>query len=180
MNLKKAQEIIDEIIGENYVIYKTEDSEKYTFAYYKHLNYDCDDQRGRLIGVGPVVLIKETGEYKLLGSGEMVFGDYFDFNQNFEEPIPLNSEEIMAKIIRHKYVNEDDMFELQIDWESKFGDSNLSITYRKEIDFKKYLVINSQNMEFLNFIKLFWTKLGLNFEVLTEQEILLSRNITVA
>jgi hypothetical protein len=178
MNLKKAQKIIDEIVGINYVIYKTEDSEKYTFAYYKHRNYDYDDDRGRLVGVGPVVFIKETGEYKLLGSGEMLLGDYFDFKNNFEKPSPLNFDEIMAKVIRRKYVNDADVFELKNDWENKFGDSDLRLSYG--VDWKNYLIVNSSNPEFLNFIKSFWTKLNLNFEIQNEKEILLSRNITVA
>lgn len=179
MDITKAQKVVDETVGTKFVIHKTEDSEKYTFAYYKHRDYNYDDQRGRLIGVGPVVFIKETGEYKLLGSGEMVLGDYFDFNQDFKESSPLNFDEIMAKIIRHKYVNDDDVFELQLYWEGKFGASNLSLEYNRGLDFRNYLVVNSPNRDFLNFIKFCWTELRLPFEIQNEEKILLSRNVII-
>ena len=179
MNVEIAQKVVDETVGLNYVIYETEDSEKYTFAYYKHRDYDFDDQRGHLIGVGPVVFIKETKQYRLLGSGEMVLGDYFNHKQNFKE-VKLSFDEIMAKIIRHKYVNEDDVFDLQRCWESEFGDSHLSLSYNKDFDFRNYLLISSSNPEFLKFLTNYFTKMSLTFELKNEEEILLSRNITVA
>ncbi len=82
--------IIDQL-GVNYVLYTIEETSKYIFGFWKHIDYEHGYERGGLIGPGPVVFIKETKEYKMLGSGELVYGDYFDeFREDDTNKLDVN------------------------------------------------------------------------------------------
>lgn len=177
MDAEKAQKIITEGIGPDYVIYKIDETEKYSFAYYKHQNYYLDDERGRMIGVGPVVFIKETGEYKLLGSGEVIFGGYFDFSEEVEpEPFQNPSlEQIKKDILRRNYVNMDDLSFLEINWIEQFENPSMTITFQRGSDFNKFIIAKSKNSSFLDFLKEFWSDLNLDFEMIAEDELMLCR-----
>lgn len=176
MHIKFAQIVVDKGIGSNYVIYKVEETEKYIFAYYKHQFYDIDDERGHLIGVGPVVFIKETSEYKLLGSGEILFGDYFDFEDEIKEEKIPDFKEIKNGILRRKYVSNKDIFDLEYNWDRKFNDkSNVGLTFRREINFEQFLILNSSNKEFLNFIEKYWLELNLDFQKVNDGQVILKR-----
>lgn len=177
MDVEKVQKIITEGIGPDYVIYKIDNTEKYSFAYYKHQNYYLDDERGRLIGVGPVVFIKETGEYKLLGSGECIMGDYFDFNEEEEEePFQIPSfEQIKKDILRRNYVNMDDLSFLVINWKEQFGDPSVEMIFQRGSDFGKFIIAKSENSSFLNFLKEYWLDLNLNFELIAADQLMLCR-----
>ncbi|RZJ69545.1 hypothetical protein [Flavobacterium sp.] len=173
MDIEKAQKVIDETVGSQFVVYKIEDSEKYGFAHYKHRDCDMDDQRGRLVGVGPVIFIKETGEYRLLGALESM--DYLQPEQECPVVVLPSLEEIKEKIIRHKFVNDGDIFDLQSYWEDKFGDPDMNLTYYKGFDFRNFTNLGSSNKDFLAFIKSLWTELQLPFEITDENQLVLSR-----
>ncbi len=180
MDTKLAQKIIDEEIGSDYTIYKVEDSEKYTFAYYKHKYYEDDDERGHLVGVGPVAFNKETKEYKLLSSGDILCGDYFDFQKNIQqdsqEPEFPDFDEIKKGILRRKYVNSDDIFYLGIHWDKQFEDkSDVHLTFNKEIDFKQFLIASSSNKDFLSFMEEYWRDLNLDSQKKDDNHIILRR-----
>ncbi|WP_299221885.1 hypothetical protein [uncultured Aquimarina sp.] len=52
------QKLILQNLGEKYTLDKTEESSKYVFGFWKHIDYEPDDDRAALIGPGPVVFIK--------------------------------------------------------------------------------------------------------------------------
>ncbi len=88
MNIDETlvQNLINETIGPEYEIHKISDSNKYVFISWKHRNYYIDDERGHRIGVGPIVYNKTTKEYKLLGSGDLIVGDYMHYiNEDSQE-----------------------------------------------------------------------------------------------
>jgi hypothetical protein len=177
MDLEKAQKIIDEAIGSEYIIFKTEDSERYTFAYYKHRNYDLDDERGHLVGSGPVVFKKQTSEHILLSSSDCIYGDYFDFREPAEEEPFQNPsfEQIKKDILRRNYVNSDDVHSIEFNWKEQCEDPFMRLHWQKEIDYNRFLIVNSKNSSFLDFLKVFWSELNLDFEMTAEDELLLCR-----
>lgn len=176
MNIQKAQSIINEELGTDFVIYETSDSEKYSFAFYKHKDYELDDDRGRLIGVGPVVLIKETGVYKLLSSGEIVMGDYFDLEGESEDEKIPDYDEIKENILRRNYVNHDDVSFLSENWRNQFVDPSMFITGYKGMDFRNFILVECENKDFINFITEYWRDLNLSFEMVSESKIMLKRS----
>ncbi|MBE8724725.1 hypothetical protein [Flavobacterium hungaricum] len=177
MDLEKVKQIIDEKLGSEYVVFETEDSEKYTFAYYKHRDYGLEDDRGRLVGTGPVVFVKETGEHKLLSSGDCIYGDYFDFREEVEEePFVLPSlEQIKESILRRNFVNSEDLFFLEENWKQQFEDPSMALTGKKDMDFTNFLLVKSKNSSFLDFIKEYWLGLDLDFEMLDDEQLMLRR-----
>jgi hypothetical protein len=99
INLKYVQELIEK---KSALIEIREyfDTKDIVIVFWKHKIYDMDDERGHIIGSGPVVYDKATKEYRVLGSREW-FDE--DICQLFE------TDETKEKIKDHEYLM--DLFE---------------------------------------------------------------------
>ncbi len=91
-----VQEIIEKEISSDFEIYKYFDTEPYVIIFWKHKKYDIDDERGKIIGPGPVIFDKKKNEYRLLGSGEWFYGEYADL-------LEINEEE-QQNSLDHEYI----------------------------------------------------------------------------
>lgn len=132
-----VQEIIDKEISPDFEILDYCDTDKYIIISWKHRNYDKDDERGWIVGPGPVIFDKQSKEYRLLGSAEWFYGDYAegipeteesnkhlkDYNyimgllddeeENIEHTAIL-IENIKGKIVKREFVNQNDIDFLSI------------------------------------------------------------------
>ncbi len=178
MNIDKkiVQKLIEEVLGSEFMINGIHDSSKYIFVDWKHKKYDADDERGHRIGVGPVAYNKLTKEYKLLGSGEMIHGDYMDYlNEGVEEhddEIP-SLEQIKAGILRRQYVNSEDIGYLGYILEQELGSLKFYSTWVNELKDEPHEVINTDNKEAVKRLINFWNEIGFEYRKKSESELII-------
>lgn len=176
-----VQKILDEELGGNYVIDSILDTEKYIFIDYKHKTYKNGDERGHLIGVGPVVLNKETGEYKLLGSGDYIVGDYMDYLPEAEETETLEDffakpvEEIIKGIHDREFVNDEDYFYFLYLIEKEFPGFNGYITLDRNLNLGEHYLFDQENPEHRQMIIGSWELIGFPYFIRNEKEIVMGR-----
>nr|WP_315258662.1 hypothetical protein [uncultured Flavobacterium sp.] len=182
INRDLVQEMINNFVGSEYVINKLVDSSKYLFITYKHKHFYEDDERGQLIGPGPIVYNKETKEYKTSGSGDFVCGEYSGFLNENEESNEENIsvEKIKNGILRRKFVNDDDIWNLETIYKMENGDFNSHMTKNRNYNLSLHSIYCSENIESIKYFEKFWIKLGLKYEVTNPNEIVLWKNITYA
>lgn len=70
IDLKYVQALIEIEISPDFEIREYFDTTDMVIVFWKHKIYDTDDERGHIIGAGPVVYDKTTKEYRVLGSRE--------------------------------------------------------------------------------------------------------------
>lgn len=177
----KFQEIILENLGEKYTLHNTEESSKYIFGFWKHIAYESDDDRAALIGPGPVVFIKDSKEYKMLGSGDLVYGDYFD---EFKEEDAKNGydgwqslEELKEGILRRKYVNEHDVITVVFRAMEEIGEFQFNLDHvdpRKPMDTYIFL---SESEEARNKVIWFLEYVGVPHQIKDTTNIIFDREI---
>lgn len=180
---EKVQKIIDEQISSDFIadFENIIDTEKYIFINYKHKSYEADDERGHLIGVGPVVFNKETQEYQLLGSGEYIFGDYRDYLPEFEEQetmedfFALPIQEIVNRIQKREFVNQDDCFYFLNLMEKEFPEFKGGISMNRTVNAREHFLFNHENPEYRTRIVKFWDLTGFPYLIRNEKEIVLGR-----
>jgi hypothetical protein len=173
-----VQEMINNSVGNDYVINEFIDSSKYLFITYKHRDFYDDDERGQLIGPGPIVYHKETKEYKTSGSGEFVCGEYFGYlneNDNYVEK-QCSVEEIKNDIIKRKFVNHDDIWNLALLFVGENGDSG-SMTKNRNYNLILHTIYYSSNIDVILYFERLWIELNLKYEVLNPNQILLWKNM---
>ncbi|KUJ61007.1 hypothetical protein AR687_14870 [Flavobacteriaceae bacterium CRH] len=173
-----VQEMINNSVGNDYVINEFIDSSKYLFITYKHRDFYDDDERGQLIGPGPIVYHKETKEYKTSGSGEFVCGEYFGYlneNDDYVEK-QWSVEEIKNDIIRRKFVNHDDIWNLALLFVGENGDSG-SMTKNRNYNLILHTIYYSSNIDVILYFERLWIELNLKYEVLNPNQILLWKNM---
>ncbi|TDO77298.1 hypothetical protein EV143_10459 [Flavobacterium chryseum] len=173
-----VQEMINNSVGSEYVIHEFIDSSKYLFITYKHRDFYADDERGQLIGAGPIVYHKETKEYKTSGSGDFVCGEYFGYlneNDDYVEK-QWSVEEIKNDIVRRKFVNEDDIWNLALLFIGENGDSG-SMTKNRNYNLLLHNIYRSDNTEVILYFEELWIELDLKYEVLNPNQILLWKNM---
>lgn len=173
-----VQKIIDESIGSDYIIDNVLDSEKYIFIDYKHRVYDTDDDRGKLIGVGQVVYNKEKQEYKMLGSGDYIAGDYLKYlkGNNLIDLGEIKSlEQIITRIKQRKYVNFDDCFFFIGLIEEEYPEVNGSITFDKNLKISEHFIFENEDSTLQSKIIGFWEMCGFPYFVKNQREIVLFR-----
>jgi len=183
INRDLLQEMINNSVGSDYVINKLIDSSKYLFITYKHKDFYEDDERGKIIGTGPIVYNKETKEYKSSGSGDFVCGeysaDYWNENEKSNEE-NISVEKIKNGILRRKFVNDDDIWNLETIYKMENGDFDSYMTKNRNYNLSLHSIYCSENTESIKYFERFWIKLGLKSEVINPNEILLWKNITYA
>ncbi|MCP2029353.1 hypothetical protein L1276_004537 [Flavobacterium sp. HSC-32F16] len=170
-----VQEMINDFVGTDYVIHEFIDSSKYLFITYKHKEFYEDDERGRLIGPGPIVYNKETKEYKTSGSGDFVCGEYFGcLNEDQEQTVEnLSVEEIKNNILRRKFVNDDDIWNLEHILKKVKGDFNSHLTKNRNYNLSLHSIYCSENTDSILYFENFWIELDLKYEVINPNEIVL-------
>lgn len=180
INRDLVQKMIDDSIGNDYVIHELIDSSKYVFITYKHKEFYEDDERGKLIGPGPIVYNKETKEYKTSGSGDFVCGEYFGYlNEGGGEYIEkeLSFEEIKSNILRRKFVNDDDIWDLLLIYIKLNGDFNSHLTKNRNYNLSLHSIYCSENLDSILYFENIWIELGLKYEIISPKEILLWKNM---
>ncbi|WBX98975.1 hypothetical protein [Chryseobacterium gambrini] len=70
IDLNFAQQIIEKEISPDFKIAEYFDTEEMIISFWTHKIYYPDDERGHIIGSGPLVYDKTTKEYRVMGSGE--------------------------------------------------------------------------------------------------------------
>ncbi|TDW47294.1 hypothetical protein EV144_105313 [Flavobacterium sp. 270] len=178
INRDLVQKIIDVEISPDFIIDNIYDTQKYIFIGYKHRNYDEDDERGHLVGIGPIVYNKETGEYKLLGSGEYMAGDYIDYlrDTNAENEIPAKSlEQIISRIKQRKYVNADDHFFFMEIIEKEHPEFTSVITHDRNLNLSEHFIFKSENLIIQNKIIAYWKIFNFPYQIRNQNEIVLWR-----
>lgn len=170
-----VQKMIDDSIGDDYVISTFIDSSKYLFITYKHKDFDEDDDRGKLIGPGPIVYNKETKEYKTSGSGEFVCGEYFGFLNESNEYIEkvLSFEEVKSNILRRRFVNEDDIWDLELIYVKRKGDFKSYLTKSRNYNLMLHSIYCSEDLDSIAYFENIWIELKLKYEITNPNEILL-------
>lgn len=177
----KFQKIILEHLGEKFTLHKTEESSKFVFGFWKHVEYDFDDDRGALIGPGPVVFIKETKEYKMLGSGDIVHGDYFNEFREEDNKDGYDGwqsiEEIKEGILRRKYINEHDIITVVFRAMEEIGEFKFNLNHvdpRKPME--TYIFISASEQA-RNKIVWFLEYVGIKYETKETTHIIFDREI---
>jgi hypothetical protein len=173
-----VQKIINEEISPDYVINNIYDTEKYIFVSYKHRFYDEDDERGHLVGVGDVVYHKETKEYKLLGSGAYITGDYLDYLQNEypeNEIEPKSQEQIITRIKERKYVNMEDHFFFMHIIEKEHPEFNSAITMDRNLNLSEHFIFTSESSTIQNKIIEYWKTFNFPYQIRNDNQIVLCR-----
>lgn len=182
---EKVQRIIDEEISTNFIadFESIIDTEKYIFINYKHNVYQPDDERGHLIGVGPIIYNKETKEYILLGSGEYIFGDYMDYLPEYEEQETLEDffalpvQEVVNRIQKREFVNQDDCFYFFNLIEKEFPEFNGYITMHRDFKLSEHFLFDYENHIFREKIIGFWELISFPYLIKNKKEIILGRTL---
>lgn len=179
INRDLVQEMINDSIGNDYVINKFIDSSKYIFITYKHRDFYEDDERGKLVGAGPIVYNKETKEYKTSGSGDFVCGEYSDCFDDYEEEIKedLSFEEIKSNILRRKFVNDDDIWDLLLIYIKLKGDFKSYFTKNRNYNLSLHSIFCSEDPDSILYLENIWIELKLKYEIISPKEILLWKNM---
>ena len=179
INRDLVQEMINDFVGTDYVIHEFIDSSKYVFITYKYKEFYEDDERGKLIGSGPIVYNKETKEYKTSGSDDFVCGEYSDCFDELEEDVKkeLSSEEIKSNILRREFVNHDDIWDLEIIFKKGKRDFNSHLTKNRNYNLSLHSIYCSESLDSILYFENIWIELGLKYEILNPNEILLWKNI---
>ena len=182
INRDLVQEMINNSVGSDYVINKIIDSSKFLFITYVHKDFYEDDERGKLIGSGPIVYNKKTKEYKISASGDFVIGKYSEYlNENVESnEEQISVEKIKNDILKRKFVNDDDIWNLETIYKMKNGDFNSSMTKNRNYNLSLHSIYCSENIESIKYFKNFWIELRLESEVINPNEIVLWKNINYA
>ncbi|EZH75756.1 hypothetical protein ATO12_02915 [Aquimarina atlantica] len=164
---EKFREMIIDTLGSNYTLHAIEETSKYVFGFWKHVDYEHDDERGMLVGPGPVVFIKESKEYKNLGSGDLVYGDYYDEFREEENDDDgwLSVTEIKEGILRRKFVNEHDIVNMIFKMNQEFGEYKYELDHVNWRKPRETFVFISDHVQVQEKIKLFLEDLKIAYTI---------------
>lgn len=179
---EKAQKLIDETIGSEYKVSEAIDRGKYIFIGWQHKIYEPDDERGHRIGVGPIAFNKETQEYKLLGSGELLNEEYSEYlfsseNDSDNSPVIPNREEVKSGVLRRKHVNREDIYYLVENFNKEIGEAEYYLEHSRylNIDISKQAMVNLDNESAISYLMTFWDEIGLTYTRISQTKLLVNR-----
>lgn len=197
IDLEYAQQIIEKEISPDFKISRYFDTEDMVIYFWTHKEYDPDDERGHLIGSGPVIYDKKTKKYRIMGSREwfseeicrlfeteeekkrMHEHDYLMslFENGEENPDYTRSliEKIKANILRRKYVNSEDVDFLSILTGARRIDRKFDLIGKPQWKFEEHIVVVSDNPVAREKLMKIWEKIDFNCKLLSENELLLFR-----
>lgn len=197
IDLDYVQQIIEKEISPDFKISRYFDTEDLVIYFWKHKEYDSDDERGRIIGSGPVVYDKKTKEYRVMGSREwfseeicklfeteegkerMNDHDYVMslFENGEENPDYSHSliEKIKANILRRKYVNSEDVDVLSIITGARRIDKEFDLIGKPKWKYEEHIVVVSDNIVAREKLMKIWKEIDFDCKLLSENELLLFR-----
>lgn len=180
---EKVQKIIDNEISSDFIadFENIIDTEKYIFINYRHKIYQPDDERGHLIGVGSIIYNKETKEYKLLGSGDYIEGDYMDYlpeneeQETLEDFFALPIQEIVNRIQNREFVNFTDCDYFLYKIEKEFPEFKGGVRMNRTVNPGEHFLFYEENSQYRQKIIQYWELIGFPYFVRNEKEIVLGR-----
>ncbi|BEV04518.1 hypothetical protein [Chryseobacterium gambrini] len=197
IDLNFAQQIIEKEISPDFKIAEYFDTEEMIIFFWTHKIYDPDDERGHIIGSGPLVYDKTTKEYRVMGSGEWFSEeicklfeteerkekiddhDYIMklFENLQEDTAYTNSliEKIKSNILRRNYVNSDDVDLLSILTGARRIDKEYDLIFRREWKHEEHIIVVSDDSIAKEKLIAIWKEIGYEYKILSDNELLLFR-----
>ncbi|OCA75328.1 hypothetical protein [Chryseobacterium arthrosphaerae] len=197
IDLKYVQALIEKEISPDFEIREYFDTTDMVIVFWKHKIYDTDDERGHIIGAGPVVYDKTTKEYRVLGSREwfseeicrlfetdetkekMQDHEYLMnlFENNEEDSVysRLLTEKIKASILRRNYINSEDIDFLSILTGARRLDKKFEMKGKPEWNHTDHCVVVSGDREAKEKLISIWKEINFGYQILSETELLLFR-----
>lgn len=201
IDLDFAQQIIEKEISPDFKIAEYFDTEKMIIFFWTHKIYDPDDERGHIIGSGPLVYDKTTKEYRVMGSGEWFREEIcklFEtkerkekiddhnylmslFENEQEDLVYTNSliEKIKSNILRRNYVNSDDVDLLSILTGARRIDKEYDLIFRHEWKHEEHIIVVSDDSKAKEKLIAIWKEIGFGYKTLSQNELLLYRVATI-
>ena len=104
------QKIIEELLGEDYIEQEVLEDEEYIILGYAlkvAVERDFDDRTPIPVGIGPILIDKRTGEYRLTGSREFIemILPKLEIYNRLEEWEPDTMDDIVKMINKRKHIN---------------------------------------------------------------------------
>jgi hypothetical protein len=197
INLDFAQQFLETEISSDFEIHKYFDTEKIIIFFWKHKKYDIDDERGHIIGYGPVVYDKAKKEYRVMGSREWFSEEIcklfeteeekermHDYNylmslfENRQEDVVYTNsliEKIKSNILRRNYVNSEDVDFLSILTGARRINKEFNLIHKPEWEYEGHIIVVSDDNIAKEKLINIWKKIDLNYKIFSETELLLFR-----
>jgi len=201
IDLDFAQQIIEKEISPDFKIAEYFDTEEMIIFFWTHKIYDPDDERGHIIGSGPLVYDKTIKEYRVMGSGEWFSEKICKLfetkerkekidNRNYltslfeneqEDLVYTNSliEKIKSNILRRNYVNSDDVDLLSILTGARRIDKEYDLIFRHEWKHEEHIIVVSDDSKAKEKLIVIWKEIGFGYKTLFQNELLLFRMATI-
>lgn len=197
IDLNFAQQIIEKEISTDFKIAEYFDTEEMIIFLWTHKIYDPDDERGHIIGSGPLVYDKTTKEYRVMGSGEWFSEEIcklfeteerkerthdHDYIMKLFENLPEDTaytnsliEKIKSNILRRNYVNSDDVDLLSILTGARRIDKEYDLIFRREWKHEEHIIVVSDDSKAKEKLIAIWKEIGYEYKILSDNELLLFR-----
>lgn len=197
INLDYAQKFIEKEIGSDFKITKYFDTKDMSIFFWGHKNYDDDDERGHVIGPGPLVYNKDKKEYRVMGSREWFSDDICKLFETEESKERINEhnylmrlfenekgddlytdsliKKIKANILRRKYVNSEDVDFLSILTGARRIDKEFDLIGKPDWKYEEHIIVVSNDTIAKEKLINIWIEMSLKYIELSEIELLLFR-----
>lgn len=197
IDLDYVQQFIEKEISPDFKIAEYFDTEDMIIFFWTHKRYDPDDERGHIIGVGPLVYNKTSKEYRVMGSREWFSEeicklfeteeskenirdhDYLMslFENEKEDTTYTNSliEKIKSNILRRNYVNSEDADFLSILTGARRIDKEFDLIGKPELKSEEHIVVVSDDTIAKEKLINIWKEINFEYKKLSETELLLFR-----
>lgn len=195
IDLNYVQKLIEKEISPDFEIREYFDTQDMVIFFWKHKRYDIDDERGRIIGYGPVVYDKAKNEYRVLGSRDWFSEEIsllFEteetkermrdhhylmelFENNGEDPAysKLLTEKIKSRIIRRNYINSEEVDFLSILTGARRLDKKFDMILKRELIDTPHTVVVSEDHEAKEKLMNIWEELDFKHKTLSNTELFL-------
>jgi hypothetical protein len=197
IDLNFAQQIIEKEISSDFKTAEYFDTEEMIIFFWTHKIYDPDDERGHIIGSGPLVYDKTTKEYRVMGSGEWFSEEIcklfeteerkerihdHDYIMKLFENLPEDTaytnsliEKIKSNILRRNYVNSDDVNLLSILTGARRIYKEYDHIFRREWKHEEHIIVVSDDSKAKEKLIAIWKEIGYEYKILSDNELLLFR-----
>lgn len=195
IDLNYVQKLIEKEISPDFEIREYFDTQDMVIFFWKHKRYAIDDERGRIIGYGPVVYDKAKNEYRVLGSRDWFSEEIsllFEteetkermsdhhylmelFENNGEDPAysKLLTEKIKSRIIRRNYINSEEVDFLSILTGARRLDKKFDMILKRELIDTPHTVVVSEDHEAKEKLMNIWEELDFKYKTLSNAELFL-------
>ncbi|WP_394674349.1 hypothetical protein [uncultured Chryseobacterium sp.] len=187
IDLDRVQQIIEKEISPDFKISRYFDTEDMVIYFWTHKEYDPDDERGWIIGSGPVIYDKKTKAYRVMGSREWFSEEICKLFETEEGKERMNDhdytrsliEKIKANILRRKYVNSEDVDFLSILTGARRIDKEFNLISKPQWKFEEHIVVVSDNPVAQEKLMKIWKEIDFDCKLLSENELLLFRKKSI-